>query len=1354
MRTAKLAGLAVYPGMSQDLLEEQLDELVEQHVDVVIGDSELSNYQTDARFATHVKVIDRVAEAAHARGLKLLWYIPSLEVQTVDGVNKKSTMGKDHPDWLQVGVGGKKNVFYGTQEDWVEATDESAWLCPISGYRQYFLGRIKILAASKLDGVWVDVPVYLDTGVKWNCQCDRHKAQFKKDTGLTMPAAFDCSDDEQPAGACGKLWSDASWRRWINYRHHELNTFQLDVHKAGRSVKPNFQTVIEVFTMDYNDAMDKGLDGTFMGNVEGLTHVWEIDSVSNRQGMLRAKPDDWLTKVALAKFARGADKGRPTWVFSYGNTAWDAELVMASAFASQANPYETKTPDMAATVGAAFRKRMYSWADQHTDAIYDTKSAARVAVLYSSLSRDYVDYPYGFALFTDTEPPTVSSKDPKTSKPYKGPDREWWSDEKRDSVKSLEVLGEYRGFIKALSHLHVPFSVEAMQKLTAADLKRYETLIAPNLTAVTDSQAKLLADFVAGGGNLIITGLNPTGLDGYGTPRTKLALADVLGFDRATLPATDAGRSRVHRAGSVHYVNALLARRYLRTNDPLALGRITRLLRRTTSSAMTTDAHRHVHADLYRLPPKAPQGGGELVLHLLSFVGINGNGIAPNDPQDVTVTLQLPVDHIATGGTLSSPEQGHADRALKLTTPAAGLARFTARVNRYSLVRVKLKPKKNSGALKVKVAWPTRGPMAPALAAAVRISGPGIADALTRHVSWGGAGEVTFTGVPAGEKTVELITVDSAYKVAGRMTSTAAVVAGQTAFVELTNAVAVDHGPTALQARVNDLLLVVNGSTASAKVVAGKTDTTLAPGAWTSVPLAAGTLAFSAGSASGQVQVYKDVGAATAPKVKAVSAKKGYAGHSVELTGSGFGTVAGSVTWGGATCPVTRWTDTLVAAHLPSSAKAGKGDLVLQVHGRKAGPFPFEVLAPPITPTKRMTLAFDFIKNKMRSPAGGVYTNYKDQKDPSDIDLVYPFGHHQTAEHLGLMLWVCAALADHQAFERSYQFLATKMVSPRQDIVNWAVNKKTGQPMLQREDKTSPWLNSNAPLDDLRVVKGLIAGWTLWRDERYRAMARRIGNGLYATSVSGREDFPAYKDGLVAYAYNWPELVGSGVTDVEVIPIDYADLWALRWLSEHDPRWDKVIASSIKLMERAQILTKTQAGAGATFHPGQFFNSYILETKKLSGDFEYRDTPAGQKVKSIQSLWIAIHLARAGRTKAAAAALAFYKGYYERHKRIDEYINYAGTPCTETYFDNTLRNGEVRIYSQAARLAYYLGDRAFGDKMVNRLLLDQDLNPGSATRGSIGLTTAGLGDAEAWNTLESLLALAFQRGSMLVSHVY
>jgi endo-1,4-beta-D-glucanase Y len=380
----------------------------------------------------------------------------------------------------------------------------------------------------------------------------------------------------------------------------------------------------------------------------------------------------------------------------------------------------------------------------------------------------------------------------------------------------------------------------------------------------------------------------------------------------------------------------------------------------------------------------------------------------------------------------------------------------------------------------------------------------------------------------------------------------------------------------------------------------------------------------------------------------------------------------------------------------------------------------------------------------MRAKSGGVYTNLKDRNDPPDPSAVYPYGHHQTAEHMGLMTWMAAAMMDHEAFEQCYDFVLNKMTSPRRDVVNWAIDKVKGTPMLQREDKQSPWLNSNAPLDDFRVVKGLISGYMQWKDERYLNLALRIGNGLLETSVSKPDDFPKYPGGVVAYAYNWPENAGLGITDVVVIPIDYADLWTMRWLADYQPGWNKVIQENIKMMEASQIPTS-----------GQYWNSYLQETKQFSGDFEYRDVIAGQKIKAIQSLWIGIHLARLGRKASAQKSLDFYKKHYAKYQRIDEYLNPDGSPCTESYFDKTLKMGEARIYSQAARLAYYLGDNAFGDKMIQeKILPDQDLTPTSVTYGNIGKSTAGTGDAEAWNNLESLIALTFQMGSPVVNHVF
>jgi hypothetical protein len=79
---------------------------------------------------------------------------------------------------------------------------------------------------------------------------------------------------------------------------------------------------------------------------------------------------------------------------------------------------------------------------------------------------------------------------------------------------------------------------------------------------------------------------------------------------------------------------------------------------------------------------------------------------------------------------------------------------------------------------------------------------------------------------------------------------------------------------------------------------------------------------------------------------------------------------------------------------------------------------------------------------------------------------------------MGLMLWTAAAVFNHTVFEQTYQFIADR-ISSQFGIVHWGVDKHTG------EYYTSPdGENYNSPLDDFRVVRGLISGWIQWRDRR------------------------------------------------------------------------------------------------------------------------------------------------------------------------------------------------------------------------------------------------------------------------------
>lgn len=483
-------------------------------------------------------------------------------------------------------------------------------------------------------------------------------------------------------------------------------------------------------------------------------------------------------------------------------------------------------------------------------------------------------------------------------------------------------------------------------------------------------------------------------------------------------------------------------------------------------------------------------------------------------------------------------------------------------------------------------------------------------------------------------------------------------------------------------------------------------------------------------------------------RVDRASADRGFAGHSVTLTGAGFGTTAGEVRWGASACVVTFWSPSEVRAYIPDDAAPATRELVLSARAQRSAPLSFTVVAPDIVPTNEMSAAWTFMRSRMRHPKGslvadGVYTSLKDKDQPGN--LVYLEGHHVTSEHIGLMLWVAAALLDHKTFEETYRFIVDRMLSPRFGVLHWGIDKRTGEPFESApEPGEAPLGHFNTPFDDFRVVNAAAAGFARWHDERYLSLALTVGRGLLESSISDPKSVPRYAGGLVGGGFAFSENTGESSIETHIIPVNGGDLYPIRWLEGHDARWTNVRKATVTLMRDAVI-------------SGQFQGTYVPETNAMAGDWEYVGAPLpdgarGQKIKTIQSLWTAIHLARAGLREPAAQSLAYYKQIYIARGRIAEYMNPDGSEPTEPYFLATLMGGEARIYAQLARLAHYLGDTQLETTVITeKILADQDLTVGSVRYGYIGKSTADDDDADAFNTLEALLALALQKGSPVVS---
>jgi hypothetical protein len=648
-RHARLANASFGEDPDREELEAIVQNLADAKVSVVEADSLLSDWLTDDEFENAMLVATEFNRLVHGAGMKVVWYYPSLEVISPGG-ERGPSFYKSNPDWAQISLWGEPNVFYGGGVVfWVDPGAESVWLSPNGPWRSYYLNRVKRLAQTGADGIWPDVPLYPTFVVDW-CDHSVHAQEaFKADTGYALP-----TDDD---------WNDPIWRRWVEWRHRNLNQYLLDIAAAGRAVNPDFEVFVETVTCDYLDATSIGLDGGYLRLAEGITQVWEVDAVSDSDAMRPATENEWLCMISMYKYGRAASGTKPAWAFDYGLQEDDAALVMAEALISGCNPYEVKIPEKTAGVSHAMRKRMYSFVEANTRQIFDARSLADVALYHSSASRDYVAPSKGSGKYGSTKKPEGI--------------KEWWSVAERDSVYEKEWLGEYRGLLKVLIHAHIPFDVLTSPTLRAEDLDGYKLLLLPDVQAMSDQEAAIIREFVRAGGAVLATGPSPSGRNEYGDARPDLALADVLGFSNG---------QRVPRRhqnqvgdGAAFYCVDLLGKDYLEDGTRASFEELVGTIEQVARPAAVVDGDRRIHTEARELD-------GDTILQFTNFIGVDGT--FQRVPTTVAIRMAVPAGKQPRAVEISSPDNPTPDREPMPFAVEDGELRFTIPLEQYALVVV------------------------------------------------------------------------------------------------------------------------------------------------------------------------------------------------------------------------------------------------------------------------------------------------------------------------------------------------------------------------------------------------------------------------------------------------------------------------------------------------------------------------------------------------------------------------------------------------------------------------------------------------------------------------------------------
>lgn len=455
-RTARIADVDFWPDFTQEEIIEGIDLAHQQGASVVM------TWLTSENIDIPQKDLDALKKAVtytheNYPDMKVIVYTAPLEIITEnvdinrDGQldKRKKAISTEHLEWLQVGLDGRRAVFYGDFEHWIGERDEDVWCCPNDPvYREKIENSITRLAETGIDGIWIDVVLFLcnygDWDSNWACHCEDCRKKFHQDTGLEIPQTV--------------TW-DTTWKTWVLWRQTCVEDFIEELSHTAKNVNPEITIIVEHW---------HGFDAESTENawspltLQPVTDVLAHEYVSASQYVETYTPVNYLRDVALFQFYRGSDNNHPSWILAYSLREDGQKMLAATVLQAGCNFYDTVYPDMVDSVSLKERTRIFEWIERYSDYYYEVEPVSNVAVYYSKATIDFYDCPSG----------------------------EW------------EFYREFVGVSMMLLSLHVPYTVITDLK----NLEQFDTVILPDVVCLSDFEKDLLQQFLENGGYIFSTG--------------------------------------------------------------------------------------------------------------------------------------------------------------------------------------------------------------------------------------------------------------------------------------------------------------------------------------------------------------------------------------------------------------------------------------------------------------------------------------------------------------------------------------------------------------------------------------------------------------------------------------------------------------------------------------------------------------------------------------------------------------------------------------------------------------------------------------------------------------------------------
>lgn len=378
-------------GLTLDRVDDIIKSATETHVFGIETDNDIpGRYESFLDPTEKLKAIKAIAERAHAVGNYAFVYIAGLECITAHADRQKHSFFKDHPDWVQRKITGEPAVFGGGTAFWIVPGDEDVWISPFaSQWRKIYMERVRQIAATGIDGIYVDIPYWMTHFEGWEKTWasfdDYTVAALKQKTGLNARTDIKLGD-----------YNDPAFIKWIDFRIDALTEFMKEIDENAKSVNPQCKTIAEIYPGIEEGAPRVGADVyQLYPVVDAIAHEYEYGHGDHMAAS--RTPLDWFGYMTGMYSFRSFAGGKASWMLNYswdGNRGVDAKQAMENLFLGElmagANVWDARGHVMSGSNDMGTRKTVFQWVAAHEKTFYSPREPIRpIGVYFSPKTRDY-----------------------------------------------------------------------------------------------------------------------------------------------------------------------------------------------------------------------------------------------------------------------------------------------------------------------------------------------------------------------------------------------------------------------------------------------------------------------------------------------------------------------------------------------------------------------------------------------------------------------------------------------------------------------------------------------------------------------------------------------------------------------------------------------------------------------------------------------------------------------------------------------------------------------------------------------------------------------------------------------------